>query len=108
MRRIAAASARKLTRLSSARASGDTGAARQAMPDHRKNAPLDSRFAKIADYGLIGDARTAALVSRFGSLDWCCFSHFDSPSSFAAIVDRERGGFFSICPTTEFSSQQRY
>ena len=34
--------------------------------------------------------------------------HFDSPSSFAAILDGERGGLFSICPAGEFSSEQRY
>ena len=65
-------------------------------------------FPRISDYGLIGDARTAALVSRYGSVEWCCFPHFDSPSAFAAILDRERGGFFSLCPADEFSSEQRY
>jgi GH15 family glucan-1,4-alpha-glucosidase len=65
-------------------------------------------FPGISDYGLIGDTRTAALVSRFGAIEWCCFPRFDSPSSFAALLDRERGGFFSIAPVREFSSEQRY
>jgi GH15 family glucan-1,4-alpha-glucosidase len=65
-------------------------------------------FPGISDYGLIGDGRTAALVSRFGSIEWCCLPHFHSPSIFAAILDRERGGFFSICPVGEFSSEQHY
>ena len=66
------------------------------------------RFPGISEYGLIGDARTAALVSRYGSVEWCCFPHFDSPSAFAAILDRERGGLFSLCPADECSSEQRY
>jgi GH15 family glucan-1,4-alpha-glucosidase len=62
----------------------------------------------ISDYGLIGDTRTGALISNLGSIDWCCFPHFDSPSFFAGILDRNRGGCFSICPSGRFSSEQRY
>src|ERR1041385_6314816 len=65
-------------------------------------------YEDISDYGLIGDCRTAALVSRSGSIDWCCFPHFDSPSCFGAILDGERGGSFSISPAGRFSSVQRY
>lgn len=63
---------------------------------------------KITDYGLIGNCRTAALVSKRGSIDWCCFPNFDSPSIFGALLDAEKGGLFSIAPTTEFRSRQRY
>jgi len=62
----------------------------------------------ISHYGLIGDTRTAALVSRLGSIDWCCFPQFDSPSFFGAILDQNAGGWFSICPVGRFSSEQRY
>src|ERR1051325_1410772 len=62
----------------------------------------------ISDYGLIGDTRTAALVSTSGSIDWCCLPHFDSPSFFGALLDRNVGGYFSICPVDRFSSEQRY
>ena len=62
----------------------------------------------LSGYGLIGDTRTAALVSRHGSIDWCCFPNFDSPSVFAAILDRELGGSFSICPADSFQSLQKY
>lgn len=63
----------------------------------------------IADYGLIGDMRTAALVSLQGSIDWHCTPRFDSGSLFAAILDPDRGGCWSIQPSEEgFTSRQRY
>jgi GH15 family glucan-1,4-alpha-glucosidase len=55
-------------------------------------------YERIEDYGVIGNMRTAALVSVRGSIDWLCFPHFDSPSVFAAILDDARGGRFSISP----------
>ncbi len=67
-----------------------------------------ANYHDISEYGLIGDCRAAALVSRLGSIDWCCLPHFDSPSSFAAILDAERGGSFSISPAGSFSSAQHY
>ncbi len=46
----------------------------------------------IADHGLIGDLQTTALVSAHGAIDWWCAPRFDSPSLFASLLDRERGG----------------
>jgi GH15 family glucan-1,4-alpha-glucosidase len=62
----------------------------------------------IGDYAVIGDCRSAALVSRAGSIDWLCFPRFDSPSMFAALLDPARGGHFSIHPTQDFQTQRRY
>jgi GH15 family glucan-1,4-alpha-glucosidase len=53
-------------------------------------------YENIERYGVIGNMRTAALVSMRGSIDWFCFPHFDSPSIFAALLDDERGGRFGI------------
>jgi len=66
--------------------------------------PLD-----IGEYGVVGDGFSCALVGVDGSIDWLCFPSFDSPSVFAAIVDRERGGFFQISPEAErYESLQAY
>jgi GH15 family glucan-1,4-alpha-glucosidase len=62
----------------------------------------------IGDYGIIGDCRSAALISRSGSLDWLCWPWFDSPSIFAAILDTERGGFWRIAPTDSHTINRRY
>lgn len=55
-------------------------------------------YAPIEDYGAIGNLRSVALVSRRGSIDWCCLPVLDAKSVFAAILDHGRGGRFSIAP----------
>ena len=71
-------------------------------------APAASSYAPISAYGVIGDMRTAALVGLNGSIDWCCFPDFPSPSTFAAILDADRGGRFQIAPARKYTSEQRY
>ena len=66
-------------------------------------------YKPIGHYGLIGDRHSAALVGTDGSIDWCCFPRFDSPSVFAAILDDRNGGRFQIAPATgQASVDQSY
>ncbi len=68
----------------------------------------DASYRTLADYGLIGDCRTAALVSSDGSIDWLCAPYFDSPALFARLLDVRRGGYFSIQPAGAFESRTEY
>src|SRR5258708_35871840 len=61
----------------------------------------------IGDYALLSDCRSAALVSRVGSVDWLCFPRFDAPAVFARILDDD-GGHFSIRPAGEFQASRAY
>lgn len=67
-----------------------------------------SSWPEIQDYGIIGDCRSAALVSRAGSIDWLCWPRFDKPSIFAALLDKERGGYWSISPVVSASIERQY
>ena len=62
----------------------------------------------IQDHALIGNLRTAALVSVDGSIESMCLPYFDSPSVFARIIDANKGGHFSISPTWNFKPKQAY
>ncbi len=62
----------------------------------------------IYDYGVIGDLHSAALVSRYGAVEWACLPRFASPSVFARLLDRHRGGSFDLAPVERYESEQSY
>ena len=62
---------------------------------------------RIEDYALIGDLQTAALVNRFGSIDWCCFPRFDSGACFAALLGDPNNGRWIVAPKTKIERTTR-
>ena len=76
--------------------------------ERRTNGSAMTGCPPIVDYALLGDCRSAALVSRDGSLDWLCLPRYDSPSIFAALLDADHGGRFRMRPTGEFQASRRY
>jgi GH15 family glucan-1,4-alpha-glucosidase len=66
-------------------------------------------FIPIGEHGLIGDLQTSALITTSGTIDWFCCPRFDSPSIFGSLLDREKGGHFSIAPAgDDYISKQLY
>src|SRR5215470_3431950 len=61
----------------------------------------------IADYALLSDCHSAALVNRMGSVDWLCLPRFDSPSIFGCLLD-SRAGHWYIRPENECSVSRKY
>ncbi|MGI5400919.1 glycoside hydrolase family 15 protein [Streptomyces sp. CA-135486] len=67
-----------------------------------------SPYLPIAEHGLIGDLHSAALVGTNGTIDWYCCPRFDSPSVFASILDRNRGGSFQLAADVPTRTRQFY
>lgn len=66
-------------------------------------------YQPIENYGVIGDLNTVALVGLNGSIDFMCFPDFDSPSIFASLLDKDKGGYFEISPVFgEMHNKQLY
>ncbi len=61
----------------------------------------------IADYALVSDCHSSALIDRGGSVDWWCTPRFDSPSVLGRILD-ERAGHFSIRPSGDATVDRAY
>jgi GH15 family glucan-1,4-alpha-glucosidase len=65
--------------------------------------------ALIEDYALLGNCRSAALVSRDGSIDWLCLPRFDAPAVFAALLGNEENGRWRLAPSDPVEhSSRRY
>ena len=60
------------------------------------------------NYGVIGNSRSAALISDIGSIEWLCLPDFDSSSEFAKILDDEKGGEFGIVVDEGYTISQQY
>jgi GH15 family glucan-1,4-alpha-glucosidase len=90
--------------------SPSVGRTRSPAPSAPTPTPVEHGDAVLSvnDYGLIGNEKTGALISRHGSVDWACLPRFDSPSVFARILGPENGGFHQVVPTGRYVSHQQY
>ncbi|KAI9010356.1 Six-hairpin glycosidase-like protein [Phycomyces nitens] len=78
------------------------------QPDNPHCSTRSRDYLPIEDYAIIGNLRTVALCSTDGSIDFFCYPQFDSPSVFCRLLDKEKGGHFSITPTKFESNRQQY
>ena len=78
------------------------------MTTAEPHTPTASRYRPIADYALIGDCHGSALVARDGSIDWAALHRFDADPVFCRLLDAGRGGYWSIRPTSEYTSTRAY
>ena len=76
--------------------------------ERTRDSGVAAAYAPIGEYAVIGDCRTAGLVSRDGSLDFLCPPRFDSPTIFAALLDAQSGGRFRARPVGTFRSTRAY
>ncbi|MBX3389321.1 MAG: glycoside hydrolase family 15 protein [Phycisphaeraceae bacterium] len=65
-------------------------------------------YLPIENYGVIGNLRTTAHVGLNGSIDWLCMPQFDSSSVFAAILDDDKGGRFSVSPVENHGAARQF
>jgi GH15 family glucan-1,4-alpha-glucosidase len=65
-------------------------------------------YPALEDLGVIGDGTTAALVGLDGSIPWMCLPRFDSAPLFCGLLDRTRGGHFTVTPEDLVEARQRY
>jgi len=70
---------------------------------------MEREYLPLENYGVIGNLNTVALISNHGSIDYLCLPRFDSPTTFGALLDKEKGGYFCIQPELDdLSFKQLY
>jgi GH15 family glucan-1,4-alpha-glucosidase len=67
-----------------------------------------SSYAPLRDYAAVGDCHGVALVSREGSVDWCCLRRFDAAPALSRILDTAHGGFVALRPNGECQVARAY
>ena len=67
-----------------------------------------SPYPPIAEYGFLSDCETTALVAPSGNVEWLCVPRVDSPSVFAAILDRDAGRFRFGPADVQVPASRRY
>ncbi|CAO3694789.1 unnamed protein product [Rhizopus stolonifer] len=84
-------------------------------PDHFSQMKLENTcyahrkrgYLPIENYGIIGNMRTVALVGTDSSIDFFCYPTFDSPSIFCRLLDKDKGGHFSVNPKASYTSNKQ-
>ena len=64
-------------------------------------------YLPIEEHGIVGDLRTVALIGTDGTVDWYCPARFDAPSLFGALLDKRKGGYFSITARTSYAKPKQ-
>ena len=70
--------------------------------------PEEGPYPPLREYAVIGDCHGSALVSRAGSVDWCCLGRFDADPAFCRLLDWDRGGFLSVRPEGDCRTARDY
>ncbi|MGN8069801.1 glycoside hydrolase family 15 protein [Mucilaginibacter sp. SG564] len=58
--------------------------------------------------GIIGNCAFLAHINKNTNVDWLCWPKFDSTFIFGGLLDKKKGGEFSIRPEGEYTSEQHY
>ncbi|MFI8263911.1 MULTISPECIES: glycoside hydrolase family 15 protein [unclassified Streptomyces] len=66
------------------------------------------QYPAISDYAFLSDGHSLALIGRDASVEWACFHRYDAAPVFARLLDRRKGGYFRIAPTSPFETSRRY
>lgn len=65
-------------------------------------------YPALRELAAIGDKRTVGLIARDGTLEWMCVPRTDGDAVFASLLDRRRGGSFTLAPVEPFEARRRY